>query len=230
MSTYVTAIVLVLSLKLFGCGAADSAALTAADDLSASKVNSTSTDNRGEKGEKGEKGDKGDNGSGGKSGVDGAKGVDGTNGVAGATGATGPAGTAAHKLTLVDMNDSEIGDVYYLNAATSKYSAANGSFRFEIDQTDGTFGYAYLVFSGLNCTGTKRMVLVNGAFANTYVDGRDGSLIKAKGLNLGTFNFLSRVATATNCANVTSSTLVSFDVEVPTLPFSYPPGRVYIRN
>lgn len=200
---------------------------------------------KGERGEKGEKGDKGDTGETGAQGAIGATGaqgiqgqtgsqgtpgINGTDGEDGANGQDGTDGEDAHKLTLIDMSDNVIGQVYYLSPTTNDFWVVSGASRMEIDQTEGTFPNAYLVFSGADCTGTKRLVITNGTWANTFVDARNTTLVQATGKNLGTFNYASRVAQTSSCANTSGSTLVSYATQVPSLPFTYPVGRVYIAN
>ena len=173
----------------------------------------------------------GKDGEDGEDGINGTNGTDGADGIDGNDGADGEDGIDAHTLELVDMNGNSVGHVYYLDGSTNDYWVAGANkMRFEIDSTDGTFPYAYLLYSGLNCTGTKRMLIPNGKFANVYLDARDNTLVKAVGANLGNFNYQSRVTQSNSCSNSTGTALVSYETEVPTLPFAYPLGRVYIAN
>lgn len=171
----------------------------------------------GAKGEKGEKGEKGDTGSAGAVGATGSQGVAGVDGV------------SAHTLKLVS-GATTIGDVYSIDKSTNDYWVVSGDMRLEIDRADGTFPYAYLVFSGLGCTGTSRMVITNGYFANVYVKGSTGIVVKATGANLGSFTYASRMPQSTNCQDVSSSVSTSWAYSTPTLGFTYPVVSPEIQN
>jgi hypothetical protein len=184
----------------------------------------------GKAGETGAQGFAGQDGKDGNDGTDGLNGTQGVQGIAGSQGIPGEPGESSHKLILTDMANRNLGEVYYLNDFTGYYWVVRGNMRFEIEATGGTFPNAYLAFSGANCTGEKRVVIINGKFANVFVDGRNGTPVKASGANLGSFPFQSRVSGTNSCSNEVGSTLVSYIATVPVLAFPYPLGRVYIEN
>lgn len=192
----------------------------------------------GVKGERGEQGQTGENGSQGVAGDQGAQGIQGSQGTAGVAGATGAqgaqgvqgvAGAAAQTLRLISGAEF-VGDVYSIDKSSGDFWTVNGALRMEISRTAGTFPKAYLVFSGLNCTGTARIVLLNGYFANVYLRGDNSTVVKADGANLGAFNYLSRMPQSTNCQNATGSTTVAWAYSTPTLPFTYPVASPEIEN
>lgn len=186
----------------------------------------------GTQGEQGETGAQGIQGVAGADGIDGAAGADGAQGVAGADGAAGAAGadgTDAQTLRLVS-GSTYIGDVYSLDKTTNDYWTVRGAMRMEIDRTDGTFPYAFLVFSGAGCTGTSRLMIPNGYFANTYVKGSTGIVVQATGANLGSFSYASRMAQSTNCVDTSGSVSISWAYTMPTLAFTYPVVSPEIEN
>lgn len=215
---------------LTSCGAAQEAATTEDPSIAAvatgssSKEDKESQGSQGSKGDKGEKGDKGDKGDTGVA----------TQGAAGTAGADGVDGIDGASASLVDAFDSsgvKFGQLYGVNWSSNLYYVVNSNNdRFEVDQTNGTFPYAYIVYAGANCTGEKRLLLTNGKFANVYVDGRDSSLVRMTGQNLGAFNYQSRVPSATNCQNAVGSTTNSYASGNYTGISTYPLGRIDIEN
>lgn len=166
----------------------------------------------------------------GSQGAVGATGAQGTAGVQGATGAQGIAGTAGgHDINVLDGSNALIGQLWYVTSDEHLW-VANGSMRFEIASPAGTFPNAYLVFSGASCTGTARLVLLNGLFANVFVDARDGSLIGATGHNLGAFTYQSRVPQGNSCQNTSGSVTLSYATSVPALGFTYPIANPQMDN
>ena len=182
------------------------------------------------KGEKGDKGDKGEQGIAGQDGLDGTNGIDGINGTNGVDGADGE---DAHALVLINMAGDEIGQVYWLNASNGDYwVVTDDGARLEVDQTEGWFPNAYLLYAGPNCTGERRVAITNGVFANVFIDGRDNTtLVKAIGPNLGSFTYQSRVPFSNSCQNTAGTSLVSNASEDWVNPFgAYPLGRMLIKN
>lgn len=203
---------------LVSCGKDESSLPT---EMAGVATGSTDKDNRGEKGDKGEKGEKGDKG-------DKGTGETGTQGVQGTAGTNG---TSAQVFDVYDQTGAKFGELYSVNWTSNLYLVVNSvNDRFEVDQTNGTFPYAYIVYSGLNCTGTKRLLLQNGKFANVYLDGTDSTLVRMSGQNLGVFNYQSRVPAATSCQNASGSTTNSYAASTYTMSFTYPLGRLDIEN
>lgn len=214
------------SILLASCGAEDKSPTA----LAGQATTATSTDNRGDKGDKGEKGEKGDKGETG-SGKDGSTGTKGTNGTNGVAGTNGTNGTSSQVFDVFDSSGIKFGELYGVNWSSNLYYVVDSANdRFEVDQTNGTFPYAYIVYSGLNCTGTKRLLLQNGKFANVYVDGTDSTLVRMAGQNLGAFNYQSRVPAGTSCQNASGSTTNSYASQTYAPSFTYPLGRLDIEN
>ena len=196
----------ILILLLAGCGENKTNSLNVLPE----------TISRTERGDRGEKGEKGDTGS---------------IGTQGATGSQGATGASAHKSNVFDQNNVLIGELYGVNSTTNLYYVANSNNdRFEIDQTWGTVPSAYILYSGLNCTGTKRLMLPNGKFANVYIDASSNTLVRMTGRDQGLFNYQSRIPAGNSCQNATNSALNSYVSSDYTATFVYPMGRLGVEN
>lgn len=213
---------LITVLFLVGCGTEPAQQLASESPVT---VQNGSKGERGEKGEKGDRGEKGETGAA-TAGIDGSKGSDGSDGQ---DGSDGTDGVDAQQLELLDENGVFIGFYKNLDVTTNDYWAVDGTTRYQI-KSNGYFNNAYIVYTGLNCTGEKRLMFNNGIFGNVFMDARDNSIIKAIGSNVKNFAYQSRVPAGNACQNTAGVAPNSFASEDHALNFTYPTTRLFIKN
>jgi hypothetical protein len=182
----------------------------------------------GKAGRDGKDGQDGQQGIAGRDGIDGLAGQDGSNGIDGVAGTNG---VDAANINVLNPDGSVLGsliDIYVVN--NEYYVLTPTGLRLQYEHSTGALRNVYLVFSGLNCAGTARIMIENGVFGNVFVDGRDNATIyKTTGHNLGTFAYQSRIPKATTCQNASGSILRSHAYEQVTLS-NYPLTNTEIEN
>lgn len=188
----------------------------------------------GSQGRDGKDGVQGQAGTAGINGVDGIAGQDGVNGqqgISGVNGINGTNGTDAANINVLNPDGSILGSLIDIYVSNNEYYVLTPTgLRLQYEQSTGVLRNVYLVFSGLNCTGTARIMIENGVFGNVFVDGRDNATIyKTTGHNLGTFVYASRLPKSTTCQNASGSILRSHAYEQVTLS-NYPLTNTEIDN
>lgn len=176
----------------------------------------------------------GKDGAKGKDGADGAAGAtgaQGAQGVAGTTGATGAAGAGVAMPKMIDGSGTVLGDFVFEDSNANFWFMRSG-LRFEVTRADGYFPNAYVFYSGPACTGEMRITMVNGRFANVYVEYETNKILKAVGNRAASFNYQSRRAPG-SCANIVGTQPINWEVEeiLPAnLGFTYPVVGLEIQN
>ena len=201
----------------------------------------------GPQGERGEKGDKGDKGDPGKDGVgvagaDGKDGAAGAVGASGATGASGAAGSAGSNgadalFDVVDGSGTWIGKLAWVDPASSNYYVNRGNMRLQFARDIGRLPNAYMFCTAAGCTGTCRLAITNGVYANVfevYIDGvQQGAILQATGTRQAAgFAYASR-RTGGSCTNTSGSVAGSYaytEVTPAALGFTYPVSNAEISN
>lgn len=226
---------LLLLMVTVGCGSTEKASEQTTDLVALQAKDSASKDTPvAEKGDRGEIGPTGPMGPSGRDGIDGkdGKSIKGDTGSAGkdavstvgATGATGAAGQDAQTIKLIDASNVTIGSIYGINTSTSEYWVINGTSRYEISRSDGTFRVGHIFYSGANCTGTKKIGIVNGQFANVVIEYTTGAILKAKGTQTNSWSYASRSMQGA-CSNTSGTVNRAFDydtVATSSLGYTYP--------
>lgn len=167
----------------------------------------------------GSKGDKGDAGKDGKNGKDGGKGE------------AGRDGASAYTVNVVDLGGLIVGSLYGYDTTNTKYWVTRDKVRYDIDRVNGTFPQGWIFYSGANCTGIKRVGIINGQFADVVIEPQTNAVLRAKGVQINNFAYASRRA-AGSCANTSSTANRVFDYEdvTTTLPFAYPVNSPELEN
>lgn len=158
-------------------------------------------------------------------GLPGKDGSDGAQGVAGADGAPGTDGEDAAALPgfqVVDGVGAVVGALAWVNPANSDYWVVKGDMRLQFSRTVGHFPYAYTFCSAADCTGTCKLAITNGVWANVFEIYETGAAVRATGrAQAASFAYASR-RMGSSCANTPGSTTGLYDMAAPILGFAYP--------
>jgi hypothetical protein len=164
----------------------------------------------------------------GKDGVDGATGQAGAQGVAGAAGAPGADGedgVGLPSFQVVDGAGVVVGNLVWVNPANSDYWVQKGDLRMQFSRVIGHFPLAYTFCSAADCTGTCKLAITNGFFANTFLIYETGIPVRATGrAQAASFAYASR-RMGSSCTNTPGSTTGLFDMaplSTGDLGFAYP--------
>jgi hypothetical protein len=164
---------------------------------------------------RGKDGEDGTDGVDGLAGSNGANGVNGVNGVNGTNGTNGTNGVSAYQPKVATLAGLELGRLVTIDNQTNRYwLIRDDGTRLEIARDGSLFASNYFYYSGLNCTGERRMVRSNGQWANTAFNDFDDKIYR-QGSAYTTFTYLSR-ATST-CTNTSGTAARAFTVTEVTL-------------
>lgn len=167
----------------------------------------------------------------GEAGNAGAQGALGPVGLAGPAGTTGLDGANAVNPSVILLDGTAIGKLIYQYSNLYWQILMDDGARIEVSQSSGHLrSNNYFLWSGINCTGIRRVTLANGYFGNVIEDPLNtGEFYRATGGNLGVFSYQSRIVSGA-CSNQTGTANASWATESYEFGVAYPLGMLVLVN
>lgn len=169
----------------------------------------------------------------GQDGLAGQAGEDGQDGAQGPQGLPGTPGESAAGFQVVDNTSAVVGTLVWVNPANSDYHVVKDDLRMQFARTVGHFPYAYTFCTAVGCTGTCKLAITNGVFANVFEIYETATPVRATGrADSANFAYASR-RMGSSCTNQGGTTSGLYEMEVltaGTLGFTYPIAGAELLN